>query len=115
MDFLFFEEHETDENGQDQIRIKDALIQHIVRYENHGYITIFYEEPFAYGGYIPRLLALNIGPQTVFFDENRKQIDFSDVHVGMVVEVVALDQMTYTYPPHANAMGVTIMNKLLYN
>jgi len=97
-------------NGQDAIRVSDAVIEEINRNGNTTFVTIAYNECAKCGG-AERVVRLVVSGNTVIRDERGRNIRIRELERGMVADVVFSAAMTRSIPPQAQAFSIRVKSR----
>jgi len=109
MDFRYFEEQEQEDfEDKDGLRVPVAVIEHIIKYDNgrYGYVTVSCITDVDDGMCDDKLLALVIGPETIILNEEGNNIEFSQLGIGMPVNVLYSSNVRENKPAKSNAIMI---------
>lgn len=90
------------DDGVDNINTKVKMIAQILELDNNILVQIK-ESEYASGNCI-----LNVGSQTKYYNKNGKEIPFSDLQIGDIIQVSYSGQMTLSIPPQVFAYVINI-------
>lgn len=97
--------------NNDVIRTRNSVIEELRSDRNTGFATISYGVMGDFNIVHMELVTLVVSNSTRIHDRNGRNMRFSDLREGMVVDTEFSSAMTFSIPPQARAYRITVVRR----